>query len=360
VETARKAERALRNELGDPSLTFVAPSHLAGTEGLLAGEKRHLDLRRMELAHLDLHRREYELTAHVSLQQVAPLALVELRATGRCAFAVGEEFFDLHTPGHYFRRISSVTVTIPCVTGPYTGVACTARLLRSTVRISPLVGEGYARDADGDTRFADQLGSTEVVVTSSGTNDPGLFETNPRNERLLPFELCGAVGEWQLELPADPRTGPGPFDYTTITDVILHIRHTAREGGQALRHTATSHLRSLIAQAKVTGSPRLLSARHEFPAAWAAFTAATPNPATRRAPLTLHLRREHYPFFAIPSALTQIEVIARHQQKNGIVEVADHAENGAGTRVLKLGTEIGDLRRGRLVDTQGRVKITYR
>src|SRR5262249_13712456 len=125
---------------------------------------------------------------------------------------------------------------------------------------------------------------------------------------------------------------------------------TAREGGQALRQTATNHLRGLIGEAKATGSARLLSARHEFPTAWAAFNAAIPNPTTRRAPLTLHLRREHYPFFATPSALTQVEVIARRQRKDGVVEVADHAENGAGTRVLKLNTEIGDLRRGRLVD----------
>jgi hypothetical protein len=32
-----------------------------------------------------------------------------------------------------------------------------------------------------------------------------------------------------ITLPAIPS-----FDYSTITDVILHIRYTARDGGQAL------------------------------------------------------------------------------------------------------------------------------
>ena len=40
----------------------------------------------MEMAYHDLNQREYELTKHVSLLQVDPLALVQLRATGTCNF----------------------------------------------------------------------------------------------------------------------------------------------------------------------------------------------------------------------------------------------------------------------------------
>ena len=36
-----------------------------------------------------------------------------------------EVLFDLDYPGHYLRRLKSVGLTIPCVTGPYTGVSCT-------------------------------------------------------------------------------------------------------------------------------------------------------------------------------------------------------------------------------------------
>jgi hypothetical protein len=41
------------------------------------------DVKRMEMAYHDLNVREYELTKHVSLLQVAPLALLQLRAAGR-------------------------------------------------------------------------------------------------------------------------------------------------------------------------------------------------------------------------------------------------------------------------------------
>jgi Tc toxin complex TcA C-terminal TcB-binding domain len=40
--------------------------------------------------------------------------------------------------------------------------------------------------------------------SSSGQNDTGLFEMNPRDERYLPFEGSGVISEWQLQLPADP------------------------------------------------------------------------------------------------------------------------------------------------------------
>jgi hypothetical protein len=357
LETARKAERALRNELGDQQLSFVQPSYLAGPEGLLAGEKLHLDIRRMELAYLDLNRREYELTQRVSLLQIAPWALIQLRATGRCTFSVPEELFDLNTPGHYFRRLRSVAVSIPCVTGDVREVACTARLLRSRIRTSPLIGDsGYPASPDGDDRFVELLGSTDAIVTSSAINDAGLFETAAQDQRLLPFELKGAEGEWSLELPTDPA----PFDLTTITDVVLLLRYTAREGGEPLRRAASAHLRSLIAAAGAAGSSRLLSVRHDFPTAWARLTAGAAGDGKAdkpRAKLTVALRPEHYPFFAGtgPTALVSIDVIALpHQASTASVTVADRALNSdkpaekVHTLTLAKRADLGGLLRGTL------------
>jgi len=40
------------------------------------------------------------------------------------------------------------------------------------------------------------------------------------------------ISEWQLQLPADrARKTRHNSKYDTISDVILHIRYTAREGG---------------------------------------------------------------------------------------------------------------------------------
>ncbi len=289
-DVAKKAERALQHELGQPDATFLQFGYMAGKEGLLAGEKLFLDLKRMEMAYHDLNQREYELTKHISLMQVNPTALLELRTSGRCTVTLPEELFDLDGPGHYFRRIKSVAVSIPCVAGPYTSVNCTLTLTRSSIRKETGVGDGYARLGSEDSRFSDHFGGTQTIVTSNAQNDSGLFETNLRDERFLPFEGAGVISEWQLELPA----GVHQFDYDTISDVLLHVRYTAREGGGLLRKEAVTHLKERLAEAQAAGSVRLFSLRHEFPTEWAKFKAASGG-----APfsLTVTLRDAHFPYW---------------------------------------------------------------
>ena len=77
-----------------------------------------------------------------------------------------EEFFDMDCPGHYFRRIKSVAVSIPCVTGPYTSINCTLTLLKSSIRKDPLLRDGeYAREGPEDDRFSDHFGGGQSIVT---------------------------------------------------------------------------------------------------------------------------------------------------------------------------------------------------
>src|SRR5262245_42795254 len=163
-DVAKKAERALQHELGSPELSFLQFGYLAGKEGLLAGEKLYLDVKRMEMAYHDRNRREYELTKHVSLLQVDPLALIRLRTTGSCTVRLSEALFDVECPGHYFRRIKSVAVSIPCVTGPYASVNCTLTLVKSSIRKTPVVGGQYARVDAEDERFSDYFGSLQSIV----------------------------------------------------------------------------------------------------------------------------------------------------------------------------------------------------
>jgi Tc toxin complex TcA C-terminal TcB-binding domain len=285
---ARKAEQALQHELGDSSLSYIQSNYLDGMEGLLAGEKMLYDVKRMEMAYLDLNVREYELTKHVSLLQVAPLALIQLRATGSCIVNVPEELFDLDGPGHYFRRIKSVAVTIPCVTGPYAGVTCTLALQNSSIRSSAQVQGAEYSDVKNLNSY---YGAIQAVVTSSGQMDSGLFEANLHDERYLPFEYSGVISQWQLTLTADVPQ----FDFDTITDVILHIRYTAREGGQSLRAAALANLKKKIAAAQTVGSTRLFSLRHEFPTNWAKFKAAASG---TLATLSFNLLPQHFPFWA--------------------------------------------------------------
>jgi Tc toxin complex TcA C-terminal TcB-binding domain len=313
-DVAKKAERALQHELGDSTLSYLKYNYSAGKEGLLAGEKLTLDLRRMEIDYHDRNRREYELTKNVSLLQIDPLALIRLRATGRCTFALPEDVFVFDGPSHYFRRIRWFGVTIPSVVGRFVSVNCTVRLLRSSIRTTPDLNDGYARSGAEDPRFNDNFGMIESVVTSSSQDDTGMHQPDPNDTRYLPFEGSGVISEWQVELPADPsQAEPSQFDYSTITDVIMTIRYTAREGGQPFRNAAMRDLTDRIDASEATGTTRMFSVRHEFPTEWAQFKSSTITATNPTAALRLTIRPEHYPFWSQGrlNQLTRFQIAVR-------------------------------------------------
>lgn len=305
VDAARKAERALAIELGTDG-SYIRPDYNSGKEGLLAGERLSLDLKRMDLAYLESNTREYELTSNVSLLQLAPTALARLRATGTCEVSIPESFFDLDTPGHFFRRIRSVAVTIPSLVGPYTTVACRLTLTKSEIRINPLLSDNkYERNGENDSRFSSSSAATTSIVTSSAQADPGVFELNPRDDRYLPFEFAGAISTWSLQLAADPSQDEiASFDYSTISDVIIQLRYTAREGGDNLRRAAKQAFKAGL---KDGGIVRLLSLRHDFPNSWASFRSAEPD-ADGYYPVSVELLETHYPYWAAPHLKTLVSL----------------------------------------------------
>jgi hypothetical protein len=279
-DTAKRAERAYANELAVDRPDFISIDYWDGMKsGLTAGERLFCDIKRMDMAYMDQDLREYEVTRSVSLAQLDPVALIQLRSTGACFFTVPEEIFDLDFPGHYMRRIKAVTVTIPCISGPYTSVPSTLSLLQSSIRKSNILTAGkYARQ-DNDIRFSDIYGQLQSIVTSTGNNDSGMFETNLRDDRYLPFERAGVISTWKMEIPMAFKQ----YDYDTISDVVLHIRYTAREGGSALGQQASKELKDKALDAIAlaegnNGLSRLFDVRREFPDVWYKFLTGTAQP----------------------------------------------------------------------------------
>jgi hypothetical protein len=300
VHAARRAQSAYNYERGHTKRRFLPEAGWDGLhEGLLAGERLQLSLRQMESAYLDLNRREYEVTRHLSLRQEFPEEFLRLKLTGRAEIEVPESLFDNDYPGQYMRRIKNVTVTLPCVVGPYTGVQCQLTLLGSTTRIDPRATPvrecahggacgcedpvGDYRAAPEDPRVVRSYAATEAIATSSGQSDAGLFELSFRDERYLPFEFAGAVSRWRIELPPENNR----FDLDTVTDLVLHLDYTAREGGEPLRRAAAAGARDRLPGA---GS-RLFDVYQDLPDAWSRLRGAEGE-----AVLPLRLGREHFPY----------------------------------------------------------------
>jgi len=299
--TAKRAEMAYRFERGLTESGYIVFGYWDSLrKGLLAGERLYLDVKRLELAYLEQHARDYELTKSVSLLQLDPVALIALKETGMCTVSLQEELFDMDHPGHYMRRIKSVSVSIPCVVGPYTGVQGRLTLMSSRIRVSKSAAAPYKRQPD-DPRFLHDFAAVQSIAFSHAQNDAGLFELSFRDERYLPFEGAGAISEWRLELPKETNA----FDFDTISDIVLRIGYTAKEGGEALRQAAFASAVLEPAGTQGASGPalqlpaqphlqRLFSARHEFSAEWHRFL--HPSPADTVQTLELKLDAVRFPY----------------------------------------------------------------
>jgi hypothetical protein len=303
---ALQAQNAYQYELGSQD-TFIQFGYWDSQhKGLTAGESLLFDLRRMEAQYLAEYIRELELTKHISLVLTDPLKLIMLRETGTCQIVLNEALFEYDYPGQYFRRLRSVALTIPCVTGPYTGVHATLTLTNAWVRTEAPTGKYSPQDPTASNGvdltvipLAVAAAGAQTICTSSAQNDSGLFDVNLHDERWLPFEGQGAISAWNLVL--DPRDNN--FDFTTITDVVMHVRYTARGGGD---QTAANNVRTSL---KPQNSRSILiSVRNTFPDAYYVFFNPATAPATSET-LTLPLTNTVFPFSNIGTGVT-IQTIA--------------------------------------------------
>lgn len=289
-DMAKRAEKSLQHERGDASATFVQFGYWDSLKkGLLAGERLSNDIRRMEAAYLEQNSRELEITKHISLARYFPLNLLALKEAGACTVVLPEWLFDMDYPGHYFRRLKAVSVSIPAVVGPYTSINCTLSLTNHGIRVSKDVAAGYGDPlAAGDERFFKSVVPQAAIATSHGQNDAGMFELNFNDERFLPFEGAGAVSEWRLELPQENNQ----FDLTAVSDVVLHIRYTARASGDAnLTQAAKDNLAALLPPLGL----KMFALNQEFSSEWYRFLHPE---AGQDQVLTFSLGAEHLPFYA--------------------------------------------------------------
>ena len=287
-DLAKKAELAFRFERRQnavqSAVNFVSYGYFnPARDGLQASHQLYLALKSMDAAYQESRGHDYEITKSISLRQMNPYQLLTLRETGSCTFDVPEVAFDTDFPGHFFRRIKTVSLTVPCIVGPHTGVNATLRLLKHRYRNDALAtsSRDYVEDTSSgslDARFRTDMIPIDAVAASSAQNDAGAFELSLKDERFVPFEGAGAISSWQLTLPP---TSFRPFDYASIADVILSMRYTACEGGEVLRKAAADSVVDWIgtieSASKEVGLLAMWDIRAEFAAEWAKLSGPAPG-----------------------------------------------------------------------------------
>lgn len=228
MQAAAAAQQAFQYET-DRTDTFLSFDYWdGGRKGLLAGEGLSTALDFMEASYIEGNQRRLEIERVISLAQIAPSALAKLKTEGVCEFAFSELLFDYDYPGHYARKIKSVSLSIPAVLGPYQNIKAMLTQTKSQVAVSGdltnveyLVGGQQKKPATvWEGPFPD---NGQKIAVSSGVNDSGLFVLDFQDERYLPFEGTGAVSSWKLEMPRETNH----FDFDRLTDVLITLRYSA-------------------------------------------------------------------------------------------------------------------------------------
>ncbi|WP_135079060.1 neuraminidase-like domain-containing protein [Terasakiella sp. SH-1] len=284
-ELACQAEAAWQFELGTQR-SMVQPNHWDNLhQGLLAGEALLLNLQQMQSGYLKEERR-LEITKTVSLRQIAPQALQDLMEKGVCDFSLTEKDFDYDYPGHYFRQIKTVLISIPALIGPYQNIHATLTQVTNKTLLKPdHKGVKFLLDSkEGEVPGADVLRSdirtNQQVALSQGVNDSGMFELSFSDPKYLPFEGTGAISDWRLEMPK----AHNPIDYEALSDVIVTIKYSAKHGGESFRKSVFNELGTYSGY-------RTFMIAQEYPDNWRKFILSgdTLDVAIRQSQLRLNL-----------------------------------------------------------------------
>ena len=275
LDMAKWAQRSFQFELGykESEVSFITSLYWDSLKkGLLAGETLQVDLDRMEKAYLEKNARRFEISKTVSLAQLDPLALLNLREKRVCEFTLGEELFDYDFPSHYRRQIKTISLTFPAVAGPYESINATLTQLSNRTLIEPdKAGAEYLLNYAGTqpTSIRADWRTNQQIALSRGVNDAGLFQLNFQDERYLPFEGTGAVSTWRLELNGQENS----FDVNTLSDVIIKIEYTALQGGEAFAAKVKKQLNKLPGtdDRQFNLSYKMFNLSQDFSAEWNSF-----------------------------------------------------------------------------------------
>jgi hypothetical protein len=215
-----------------------------------------LDLLKMESAYLKRNERRIELVKTISLKTLLEGGTEEDKkqwndllagSSGTLDFTLGQQLFDNDYPGHYCRQISSVALTFPAVLAPYQDVRALLMQVGSYTATQPTLDSvTYLHEPLSDKPIPSgvvlNVRPHQQIGVSKGLEDNGIV-MDFDSSRYLPFEGTGAVSTWKLTFPRHGDTSQQTLLHS-LTDIILHLRYTAKDGGTAFAKAVDEELGS--------------------------------------------------------------------------------------------------------------------
>lgn len=251
------AEAAWQFEIADFSTRHIQTNGWNDSyRGLTAGEALKLNLIKMDAAYLARNERLLEITRTVSVRQLLTRrdsdgtadesdwqrfhqGLIEGDAAAG-EIILGQALYDATHPGHYLRRIKRIGMSLPVLLGPYQDVNAVLTQTRNAIAMVPTVEAVEALLTGGVAsagQIMENLRASQQIAVCKGVDDDGMSNFRFEEERYGFFEGTGAVCRLALEFPK-PAQGDDSWEAEqrlallgSLTDVILHVHFTARQGG---------------------------------------------------------------------------------------------------------------------------------
>jgi hypothetical protein len=264
---ARMAQTQLAFERQEPSLNVIQadywqpPSTRSSTsnastptgeppdtKGLTGAELLLQDIYELDQYAFATNQRKLQITKTISLAQLDPFAFQQFTETGIMQFATPAELFDADFPGNYLCIIQQVRTSVIALVPPTQGIRATL----SNNGVSRVIVENQ------DT-FSEVVvcRSPQEVALSAPLNASGIFQLDPQQGLLLPFQGLGVDTSWQFEMPKAANL----FEYSTIADVLIMIDYTALASPDYRQQVLQGMGRSF-------GADRGYSFKQQFADAW--------------------------------------------------------------------------------------------
>ncbi|MEZ2636495.1 neuraminidase-like domain-containing protein [Morganella morganii] len=231
--------------------TFIPADLWSGDNlGVLVGVKLQKALLEMEMAYTQQNTRRLNITKTISLKSLlsnhmiktdeAPLTTWDdvkaaLKGEKKLSFDFTHQFFDTDFPGHYARKIHSLSVTFPTLLPPYQNMRVLLEQTSNTLLVSPdidAVKSLYTpKEQTNNESIIRNLRVNQKIILSRGNDDSGEFpEDSFTGGQYHSFEHTGAVSHWRLSVPR-PQNSTELID--NLNDIIIKLNYTARSGNDA-------------------------------------------------------------------------------------------------------------------------------
>jgi hypothetical protein len=283
------------NAPGSSAATGAGTVQPTDTRGLTGSARLLQDIYKLDQYAFETNQRKLQITKIISLAQHDPFAFQQFQENGVLRFATSEELFDADFPGHYLRLIQQVRTSVIALVPPIQGIRAT------------LLNTGVSRVTVGnDDAFTGVVvrRAPQEVALSSPINAAGVFQLDPQQGLLLPFQGLGVDGSWEFRMPK----AANPIDYNTIADVLITIDYTALDSPD-YRQQVTQRLRRSFS------ADRGYSFRQQFADAW--YELNNPDQSPSPMQVQFSITRQDFPPHLEDGSLSIEQVLLQFVPKNG-------------------------------------------